>query len=241
MCSKKSISHLALVCCAAFISASVIPQAQSQSIENERIKRSKDCSSDDAKDFIDNTAKELLQKIHEQRKNQKKQASDKNLEQERTQQKKYKDKYKAILQKAFAYDALARSLIGPYWRKMSATQKEKYKNLIGQILEATISNSIYTLPVLDYSLVKSTPLGHDFAVQLLVRLENESDEVPLVWRVRCFQSKNEQKSMGIVDLIFRNISVIAGKRAEMTNLVRKQGIGQFLTSLEQELASLLAH
>ena len=209
--------------------------------ERERLKRSNDCSTADANHFVDKHAKELLTEILKKQAEQKTQKNETNSSQERKRQKKYKSIYMAILKEAFAFETVARSLVGPYWRKMSSQQRNTYTNLISYILQTTIGNNIYSLQVENYSIEEASRLGKDFAVRLLVKLENEAEMVPVVWRVRCFQTNSdsneaqqETKNMGIVDLLFRNVSVIAGKRAEMTSLLSKRGVAEFIALLTME-------
>ena len=191
----------------------------------QALKRSDACSTEQVRSFTDDKARSLLKEIQQQQKDSEEKAS------KRTQLQAYKD----ILRQTFAYDTVARSLVGPYWRKMSPSEREKYTLLITSILESTVSNAIYNLPVVDYDLSKVSRLGKDFSVTLAVSVENEPDALAIVWRVRCFESGTGSKtSMGIIDVIFRSVSVIAGKRREMTDIISKQGVGQFLRMLTYE-------
>ncbi len=205
------------------------PAAQSQS-GGKGLKRSDACSIVQARVFTDDKARALLKEIQQQQKATAEKASRKTQLQA----------YKEILRQTFAYDTVARSLIGPYWRKMSPSQREEYALLISSILESTVSNAIYNLSVVDYELSKVSRLGKDFAVSIAVSVEDENEALPVVWRVRCFDNGGGTTRMGIIDVIFRNVSVIAGKRREMTDIVSKQGVGQFLRLLALERDRLRA-
>ena len=204
--------------------------AQSQQV-GKGLKRSDACSTSQARAFTDAKARALLTEIQQQQKASAEKAS------RRTQLQAYKD----ILRETFAYDTVARSLVGPYWRKMSAGEREEYTALITSILESTISNAIYNLPVVRYELSQASRLGKDFAVSISVSVENEPDALPIVWRVRCFENETgRDTSMGIIDVVFRSVSIIAGKRREMTDIISKQGVGQFLRMLALERDRLKA-
>ena len=210
-------------------------RAQSQEV-GKGLRRSDACSTEQVRSFTDDKARSLLKEIQQQQKDSEEKAS------KRTQLQAYKD----ILRQTFAYDTVARSLVGPYWRKMSPSEREEYTSLITSILESTVSNAIYNLPVVDYDLSKVSRLGKDFSVTLAVSVEDEPDALAIVWRVRCFESgtgskqANNKTSMGIIDVIFRSVSVIAGKRREMTDILSKQGVGQFLRTLTYERDRLKA-
>ena len=204
--------------------------AQSQQV-GKGLRRSDACSSEQARAFTDDKARALLTEIQQQQKASAEKAS------KRTQLQAYKE----ILRQTFAYDTVARSLVGPYWRKMSADEREDYTVLVTSILESTISNAIYNLPVVGYDLSQVSRLGKDFSVSISVRVENEPDALLVVWRVRCYESETgSDTSMGIIDVIFRSVSVIAGKRREMTDTLSKQGVGQFLRLLALERDRLKA-
>ena len=205
-------------------------RAQSQEV-GKGLRRSDACSIEQVRSFTDDKARSLLKEIQQQQKGAAEKAS------KRIQLQAYKD----ILRQTFAYDTVARSLVGPYWRKMSPSEREEYTSLITSILESTVSNAIYNLPVVDYDLSKVSQLGKDFSVTLAVSVEDEPDALAIVWRVRCFDSGTGSKtSMGIIDVIFRSVSVIAGKRREMTDIISKQGVGQFLRTLTYERDRLKA-
>ena len=206
-------------------------KAQSQQVDKQRLKRSDACSTEEVRVFSDDKARALLKEIHQQQKTLVEKQSKK------TQLQAYKD----ILGETLAYGTVARSLIGPYWRKMSPSEREEYTLLIASILESTVSDAIYNLPVEGYDLLQVSRLGKDFAVRLAVSVENEPETIPIVWRVRCFKSDaGGATSLGIVDVIFRSVSVIAGKRREMTDTISKQGVGQFLRLLTLERDHLKA-
>lgn len=213
-------------------------KAQSQQVDLELkqrlkqgLKRSDACSTEEVRVFSDDKARALLKEIHQQQKTLVEKQSKK------TQLQAYKD----ILGETLAYGTVARSLIGPYWRKMSPSEREEYTLLIASILESTVSDAIYNLPVEGYDLLQVSRLGKDFAVRLAVSVENEPETLPIVWRVRCFKSDaGGTTSLGVVDVIFRSVSVIAGKRREMTDIISKQGVGQFLRLLTLERDHLKA-
>ncbi len=222
-----SVAGLAVATFCLVLSA---PTAQSQQV-GKGLKRSDACSIGQARTFTDGKARALLTEIQQQQK----------ASAEKASKRKQLQAYKDILRETFAYDTVARSLVGPYWRKMSPAEREEYTVLITSILESTISNAIYNLPVLRYELSQASRLGKDFAISISVSVENEPDPLPIVWRVRCFENKTGgNTSMAIIDVIFRSVSIIAGKRREMTDIVSKQGVGQFLRMLAFERDRLKA-
>ncbi len=208
--------------------------AQSQQA-GKNLKRSDACTAEQARSFTDDKARSLLQEIQQQQK----------ASEEKASKRTHLQVYKNILRQTFAYNTVARSLVGPYWRKMSPSEREEYTVLITSILESTVSNAIYNLPVVSYDLQQVSRLGKDFAVSISVSVENEPDPLSIVWRVRCFENKaggntSPNTSMGMIDVIFRSVSVIAGKRREMTDIISKQGVGQFLRMLSYERDRLKA-
>ena len=198
--------------------------AQSQEL-GKGLKRSDACTLRQVRAFADSKARALLKEIQQQQK----------ATAEKASKRKQLQAYKDILRQIFAYETVARSLVGPYWRKMSSSEREEYTTILTAMLESLVSNAIYNLPIKGYEVSKVSRLGKDFAVNLSVSVEDDSDDLLIVWRVRCFErGRGEGARMGIIDVIVRSVSVIAGKRREMTDILSKQGVGQFLRMLAYE-------
>lgn len=114
----------------------------------------------------------------------------------------------------------AAKVLGPYFRKSSAEQREEFYAAFREYLIATYAGILTLYKDQQVIFEPSTPISGK-RVQVKVRvLDNGRPDIPISFVLR----KNREGEWSAYDMIAQGISVLDSKTSELQGLIRQQGI-----------------
>jgi outer membrane protein OmpA-like peptidoglycan-associated protein len=119
-------------------------------------------------------------------------------------------------------EAMARDAAGPYWERMSLSERSRYVDIFRRHVIAVIGDLLpQHLPESSGQPTRLKLAGGDTLARLSVDINGQ--QVPVAIRLR-----DEEK---IVDLLIGSVSLVATKRSEITSLAGRDGVAVMLEAL----------
>jgi phospholipid transport system substrate-binding protein len=140
-----------------------------------------------------------------------------------------------IVRARFDFDAMSQWILGTHWRKASAQEKERFKDLFTQLLEANYRGRIgeyadqYTDERIDYlgeriiedrALVDTQVVTKDRNIPISYKMVKKGDE----WK--------------IYDVVIEEVSLVRNFRNTYDEIIRKDGLPGLFKRMEQKIADL---
>ena len=144
------------------------------------------------------------------------------------------DRFRNLYKKDFATDAIARFVLGPYWKKSSKEDREKFTKLLEDYVVVSYAPKWKNYSGETFSVYDSI---RDSSQIILVRSDvtpNEGTPIKLDWRVR------NDNPFRIYDIAVEGVSMIVTQRSEFMSVIKNGGgtIAPLITALEEKLKSL---
>lgn len=149
---------------------------------------------------------------------------------------KRRENFKAILHKYFAFEGLAKWVMGRYWRKTTVAERVEYLAIFEKYMILSYADRLGKYGgeeiFIDKTEVKG---GKDALVHTkLARLDGEPP-VDIVWRVRC-----KTGDCKIVDVMVSGLSMGLTQQKEFTSVIRKNGgkVSELLNEIRNRVIKL---
>jgi phospholipid transport system substrate-binding protein len=144
------------------------------------------------------------------------------------------DRFRNLYKKDFATDAIARFVLGPYWKKSSKEDREKFTKLLEDYVVVSYAPKWKNYSGETFSVYDSI---RDSSQIILVRSDvtpNEGTPIKLDWRVR------NDNPFRIYDIAVEGVSMIVTQRSEFMSVIKNGGgtIAPLITALEEKLKNL---
>ncbi len=129
-------------------------------------------------------------------------------------------RFRVLLNKGFAIKTIGHFVVGRYWRKMSASQRNEYQRLFGEWTLKTYSARLGGYSGQTLKVVKTVDTGKkDIFVRTVIEQPGGGKAIAADFRVR--KGKNGFK---IVDIGVEGISMLMTQKAEFSALLNKRGV-----------------
>ena len=145
------------------------------------------------------------------------------------------DRFRNLYKKDFATNAIARFVLGPYWKKSSKEDRKTFAKLLEDYVVISYAPkwkhySGETFSVYDSIQEKNSRI-------ILVRSDvtpNEGTPIKLDWRV------GDDNPFRIYDIAVEGVSMIVTQRSEFMSVIKNGGgtIAPLITALEEKLKNL---
>ena len=135
----------------------------------------------------------------------------------------------------FDINIIAKASTGPYWRAATSNEKERYTNLISELIADVTSSQLGTIDNFSFDFQSSIPKGNKMVMvsgNLLV--PNQSiTKISVKWRV----STPDSDKAKIIDIEFENISMLVTQKQENIAIIRKNAgtFSALITAIESKL------
>ena len=144
------------------------------------------------------------------------------------------DRFRNLYKKDFATDAIARFVLGPYWKKSSKEDREKFTKLLEDYVVVSYAPKWKNYSGETFSVYDSI---RDSSQIILVRSDvtpNEVTSIKLDWRV------GNESPFRIYDITVEGVSMIVTQRSEFMSVIKNGGgtIAPLITALEEKLKNL---
>ncbi len=140
-----------------------------------------------------------------------------------------------IVRQRFDFDVMSQWILGIHWRKASPEEREKFKDLFTQLLEANYKGRIgeyadqYTDERIDY--VGERIIDDRALVDTLVVTKNQ--KVPISYKM--IRKGDEWK---IYDVVIEEVSLVRNFRNTYDEIVRKEGLPGLFARMEKKIEDL---
>ena len=144
------------------------------------------------------------------------------------------DRFRNLYKKDFATDAIARFVLGPYWKKSSKEDREKFTKLLEDYVVVSYAPKWKNYSGETFSVYDSI---RDSSQIILVRSDvtpSEGTSIKLDWRV------GNDNPFRIYDIAVEGVSMIVTQRSEFMSVIKNGGgtIAPLITALEEKLKNL---
>lgn len=125
--------------------------------------------------------------------------------------------FREIMHRYFAFDAIAKWVLGRYWRRASGPQKEEYLSLFEKLMVITYADRFEKYAGEKLVLEKTEIRGEqDALVHSLLKRPNGQKPIKVIWRVR---PKGE--AFKIVDVMVEGLSMGITQQKEFSSVIRQ--------------------
>lgn len=144
-------------------------------------------------------------------------------------------KIEEIVRDQFDFNVMSQWILGIHWRKAAAEEREKFKELFTQLLEATYKGRIdeyaaeYTDERVEYTgerIVDGRALVDTFVV-------TSAQKIPISYKL--IQQGGDWK---IYDVVIEGVSLVSNYRSTYDEIVRKEGLKGLFARMEEKIAQL---
>ncbi len=133
-----------------------------------------------------------------------------------------------LLDNTFDFDAMARSSLGPYWKKLRPDQREQFVALFHQRLERRYVKIIEDYSGAQINFVRENPNGADRA-QVYTNVVNPMLAEPLEMNYMLIRKDGSWK---VYDIDIGGISEVDSYRKEYARIINGQGYDALVKKLE---------
>lgn len=128
-----------------------------------------------------------------------------------------RERFREIMHRYFAFDAIAKWVLGRYWRRASGAQKEEYLSLFEELMVITYADRFEKYAGEKLTLEKTEIRGEkDALVHSLLERPNGQKAVDVIWRVR-----PKGSSFKIVDVMVEGLSMGITQQKEFSSVIRQ--------------------
>ncbi len=144
-------------------------------------------------------------------------------------------KIEDIVRKRFDFNVMSQWILGIYWRKASPQERDKFKDLFKQLLEATYKGRIgeyaeqYSNEHVEYAgerIVEDRALVDTFVV-------TKDKKIPISYKM--IKQGDEWK---IYDVVIEEVSLVLNYRNTYQEIVRKEGLQALFKRMEEKIAEI---
>lgn len=136
-----------------------------------------------------------------------------------------------LVRQRFDFRVMSQYVLGPQWRTTSAEQQERFVKLFSDLLEANYVDKIDAYDDQKISFVGEQIRDNRASVESLVL--DGSKEIPIEYRL-----VDTQGEWLVYDVIVEGVSLVRNYRSSYREIVRKEGIDNLLTRMEDKLTEL---
>jgi len=130
-----------------------------------------------------------------------------------------RNRFRALMLEYFAFESIAKWVLGRYWRRANETQRKEFMLLFEDLLVVVYADRFAKYSGLRLDVGKSEIRGaNDILVHSILKRSEGVKSVGVIWRVR--RSRDKFK---IVDLMVEGLSMGLTQQKEFSSVIRKNG------------------
>ena len=134
--------------------------------------------------------------------------------------------FRDLLAQGFDLDFISRFVLGKYWRRASADERQDYQTLFREYILKTYSRRLGGYSGETFQIRGARPAGkQDVMVSTLI-VQPNGPSISADWRVRVYGN-----GYRIIDIMVEGISMALTQRDEFSTVVRSQGMQGLLQAL----------
>jgi phospholipid transport system substrate-binding protein len=154
-----------------------------------------------AKDFIENLGKEALISLTK---------SELTITERR-------ELFRDIMRRYFAFEVIAKWVLGRYWNRSTDTEKLEYLKLFEKLMIITYADRFQSYSGEKLVVIKSETRGrNNILVHTFLERPNDQEPIAVIWRLRAI--KNSYK---IIDVMVAGLSMGITQQKEFSSVIRK--------------------
>ncbi len=135
---------------------------------------------------------------------------------------KLQDEFRTILNEGFDVRAIGKWVMGRYWRKAKAEEKDEYLKLFEDFIIVTYSNRFKDYSGQDITLkVTQSVTKNDSDAIVRSRIDRPQSAEPILvdWRVKM----NKEGTLKVVDVLIAGVSMSQTQRSEFASVIKNSG------------------
>lgn len=137
---------------------------------------------------------------------------------------------RALLHKGFDLAYLSRLALGRAWRDMTPSQRAEFQAAFEEWVLRTYAARLGTYAGQSFTVLGAGPTGDDATVR--TEITGSGPAARIDWRVR-----SGDGGAKIIDLVVEGVSMVVTHRAELQDLVQRQGIAGLIGTLRERAAA----
>ncbi|MEZ4437893.1 MAG: ABC transporter substrate-binding protein [Polyangiaceae bacterium] len=145
------------------------------------------------------------------------------------------DELRKMFDEYLAYDVFAQRSLGDEWGKLDAAQKEKFQDLLTQIIRNNYKRNLKKLLDFDISYQAEESKSDGTLVNSIAKHKTDDREPPFELD---FLMKSVDGKMKIIDIIPEDASMTKTYKAQFLRILRKDGFDKLIQKMEDKLAKM---
>ncbi len=153
------------------------------------------------------------------------------LKDETLAEKERRERLTELIRARFDFDAMSQWVLGPQWRKASAAERDKFKALFSDLLEATYLGRIESYTDQKVEFAEERTEGKKAQVDTLIL--TESADIPISYKL-----VDRAEQWLVYDVVIENVSMVRNYRSSFGEIARKEGMDGLFRQMEEKIAEL---
>jgi len=175
---------------------------------------------DDARQFVDNVGKQVVEVVNGSSGESEKQA-----------------KLRQLFITNVDIDWMAKFVLGQGWQKATADQRTRYQQVYRDYLLARYTTNFADYTGSKYALTDATnEEAGQFTVHMKIKAPNKGQENLLAG----YRVKQENGAFKITDIIVEGVSLITTERSEFSSVLQQKGMDGLITAIEEKTKAAAA-
>lgn len=127
-----------------------------------------------------------------------------------------RERFRDLMHRYFAFNAIAKWVLGRYWRKASDVEKDEYLVLFEKLMVITYADRFESYAGEKLTIEKAEIRGeNDALVHSLLERPHEQKPISVIWRLR-----PKDDSFKIVDVMVEGLSMGITQQKEFSSVIR---------------------
>lgn len=143
------------------------------------------------------------------------------------------NRFRDLLRDDFAMEQISQFVVGPYWRRMDAGQRETYQKLFSEWVLKTYSIRLGGYSGEQFRVIKSIPSGERDVIVHTRISKAGGDGFNANWRVR-----QEGDRYKIIDIYVEGVSMAITQRSEFESVLKRHGVDGLIGMLRDKVSKL---
>ncbi|MDY6847817.1 MAG: phospholipid-binding protein MlaC [Geoalkalibacter sp.] len=136
-----------------------------------------------------------------------------------------------LIKARFDFQAMSQWVLGPYWKKADADERETFMELFSELLEANYLGRIESYTDEEVRFVSEKIDGRRAEVETLII--TDSAEIPISYKL-----VDRQGQWLVYDVIVEKVSLVRNYRGTYTEIARKEGMEGLFEQMRNKIGEL---
>lgn len=144
----------------------------------------------------------------------------------------WRDNVTALVRDKFNFEVMSQGVLGPYWHRATAAERERFIELFSLLLEETYIGRVREYTDQEIRFGKEQIRKGRAMVETFVGMES-GDEIPISYKM--LQNNDEWQ---VYDVVIEKVSMVRNYRSSYSRVLRKKDVSGLLDEMQVKIEEL---